>query len=123
MNEKMTWSPLANSVTPSPAFAQAGGRGGAHRRGAVSEERGGARRRAHPLPPPGPGRSGGGGAIVPVIAERSEWHTPHAPRRTVPSPRLGASRLISSTTTGLLCSRQRAAFALRGIARKYSWIQ
>src|SRR5207244_9055514 len=48
---------------------------------------------------------------------------PHAPRRTSTSPRLGASTLISSTWTGLLCSRQRTALALRDIASKYSRIK
>src|SRR5690242_14105698 len=92
MNEKMTWSPLANSVTPSPTSST--------------------------TPAPScPSTSGSGRAIVPVIAERSEWHTPHAARRTATSPRLGGSTLISSTLTGLLCSRQRTAFALRVIAR------
>src|SRR6184192_4277103 len=61
--------------------------------------------------------------MVPVIADRSEWHTPQAPRRTNTSPRFGPSTLISSTWTGLLCSRQRTALALRDIAPKYSRIK
>src|SRR6267142_964174 len=98
MKAKTTWSPLANSLTPSPASST--------------------------TPAPSwPSTSGSGSAIVPVIAERSEWHTPQAPRRTSTSPRFGASMLISSTWTGLLCSRQRTALPLRGIARKYSWIK
>src|SRR5207248_5573221 len=92
MKEKMTWSPRANSLTPSPTSST--------------------------TPAPSwPSTSGSGSAMVPLIAERSEWHTPQAPRRTSTSPRLGASTLISSTWTGLLCSRQRTALALRGIAR------
>src|SRR5581483_8096867 len=90
MNEKMTWSPRANSLTPSPTSST--------------------------TPAPSwPSTSGSGSAIVPVIAERSEWHTPQAARRTVTSPRLGGSTFISSTVTGLLCSRQTTALALRAM--------
>src|SRR5438874_5442101 len=98
MKEKMTWSPRANSLTPSPTSST--------------------------TPAPSwPSTSGSGSAMVPVIAERSEWHTPQAARRTNTSPRLGPSTLISSTWTGLLCSRQRTALALRDIASKYSRIK
>src|ERR671937_2253980 len=92
MKEKMTWSPLAKSVTPSPTSST--------------------------TPAPSwPSTSGSGSAIVPVIAERSEWHTPQAASLTDTSPRLGASMEIDSTTTGLLCSRHTTALALRDIAR------
>src|SRR5258706_2291463 len=98
MKEKTTWSPLAKSPTPSPISST--------------------------TPAPSwPSTRGSGSAMVPVIADRSEWQTPQAPRRTNTSPRLGPSTLISSTWTGLLCSRQRTAFALRDIARKYSRIK
>src|SRR5436190_11568969 len=90
MKEKTTWSPLARSLTPSPTSST--------------------------TPAPSwPSTSGSGSAIVPVIAERSEWHTPHAARRTVTSPRLGGSTLISSTVMGWLCVRQIAALALRAM--------
>jgi hypothetical protein len=52
-------------------------------------------------------------ASVPLVAERSEWHTPQAETLTVTSPRFGGSTLISSTTTGWFNSRQIAARALR----------
>src|SRR6266850_2050229 len=91
MKEKTTWSPRASSLTPSPTSST--------------------------MPAPSwPSTSGSGSAIVPVIADRSEWHTPQAPRRTNTSPRFGPSTLICSTWTGLLCSRQRTALALRDIA-------
>src|SRR5690349_13783985 len=90
MKEKMTWSPLAKSLTPSPTSST--------------------------TPAPSwPSTSGSGSGIVPVIAERSEWQTPHAARRTVSSPRLGGSTLISSTVIGWLCVRQIAALALRAM--------
>src|SRR5436190_153863 len=60
--------------------------------------------------------SGGGSAIVPFVAERSEWQTPHAAIFTMTSPRLGESIVISSTTTGLFNSRQITALAWRAIA-------
>src|SRR5436190_5645442 len=60
--------------------------------------------------------SGGGSAIVPFVAERSEWQTPHAAIFTMTSPRLGESIVICSTTTGLFSSRQITALAWRAIA-------
>ena len=53
--------------------------------------------------------------MVPLVADRSEWHTPQAAIFTITSPRRGASSVISSTTTGLFSSRQTTAFALRVI--------
>ena len=50
--------------------------------------------------------------MVPLVAERSEWHTPQAASFTVTSPRLGPSTAIVSTTTGLFSSRQITAFDL-----------
>ena len=91
MKENTTWSPLARSATPSPTSST--------------------------TPAPSwPSTSGSGSAMVPVIADRSEWQTPQAPSFTVTSPRLGGSTAIDSTTTGVLCARQSAAFAFRGIA-------
>src|SRR5574341_1046066 len=97
MNENTTWSPLANPATPSPISST--------------------------TPAPScPSTSGSGSAIVPVTAERSEWHTPQAPSFTVTSPRLGGSTAISSTTTGALWVRHRTALALRDIARSIARI-
>src|SRR3954465_11202219 len=90
MNEKTTWSPLAKSLTPSPTSST--------------------------TPAPSwPSTSGSGSAIVPVIAERPEGHTPHAARRTVTSPRLGGSTLMSSTVVGWWCVEQITALALRAM--------
>ena len=46
-------------------------------------------------------------SMVPLVAERSLWHTPHAPIFTVTSPRRGGATSISSTTTAVL-TRDRA---------------
>src|ERR1051325_6450514 len=62
-----------------------------------------------------PRTRGSGIASVPLVADRSEWHTPQAASFTVTSRALGGSTLISSTTTGLLSSRQTAARAWRDI--------
>jgi hypothetical protein len=59
--------------------------------------------------------SGGGIAIVPLVAERSEWQTPQACSFTVTSPRFGGSTWISSTTTGWFSSRHTTALALRAM--------
>src|SRR6476659_8133994 len=87
MKEETTWSPGLSEVTPSPTSMTSP---------AASC----------------PSTSGGGSGIVPLVAERSEWHTPHAAIVTSASPRRGASTLISSTTTGLFSSRHRTALAL-----------
>src|SRR5258707_115890 len=87
MKDDTTWSPTASAVTPSPISTTSP---------AASW----------------PSTSGGGMGIVPLVADRSEWHTPQAPSLTVASPRRGGSTLISSTTTGLPSSRQITAFAL-----------
>src|ERR1700741_5436822 len=97
MNENTTWSPGARPLTSSPTSST--------------------------TPAPSwPSTSGSGSAMVPLIAERSEWHTPQAPSFTVTSPRFGGSTATDSTTTGALCARQSAAFALRGIARSIARI-
>src|SRR4051812_39567281 len=59
--------------------------------------------------------------MVPLVAERSEWQTPQAPTLIITSPRLGASTVISSTTTGLFNSRQRTARAFRDILNPLSF--
>src|SRR5512147_2810785 len=92
MNELTTWSPTANDVTPSPTST-------------ISPA------------PSCPSTSGGGSGMVPLVAERSEWHTPQAASLTVTSPRLGPSTEMVSTTTGLLSSRQIAALPVLAIAR------
>src|SRR3954468_20961535 len=94
MNEETTWSPAASALTPSPTSTTSP---------AASWPR----------------TSGGGIGIVPLVAERSEWQTPHAPSFTITSPRFGPSTVISSTTTGLLSSRHRTAFDFRVIGRVY----
>ena len=62
-----------------------------------------------------PSTSGGGSGIVPLTADRSEWHTPQAAILTTTSPRLGASNVISSTPTGLFSSRNTTALPLRAM--------
>ena len=47
---------------------------------------------------------------VPLITERSEWHTPLAVIRTITSVGPGSSGVTSSTDSGWSCSRQMAAF-------------
>ncbi len=71
--------------------------------------------------PSWPSTSGGGSAMVPLVAERSEWHTPQAASFTITSPRLGESTVISSTTTGLFSSRQTAALPVRDINFSGPW--
>src|SRR5512138_2077801 len=85
IHETTTVSPTAMSVTPSPTST---------------------------IVPAAscPSTTGGGSGIVPFVAERSLWHTPHAPIFTITSPRFGDSTWIVSTTTGLFHSRQRTAF-------------
>src|SRR5439155_26788395 len=89
------WSPRANPSTPSPSSTTSP---------AASWPR----------------ISGGGIGIVPLVAERSEWQTPHAPSLTVTSPRRGGSTVTSSTITGLFSSLHTTAFAFRDIARSIS---
>src|SRR6267378_1213731 len=97
MNESTTRSPTANPLVPSPTSTTSP---------AASWPR----------------ISGGGIGIVPLVADRSEWQTPQAPSLTVTSPRRGASTVISSTTTGLLSSRQTTAFALYAMQFDFQWI-
>src|SRR5690606_9431205 len=56
-----------------------------------------------------PSTSGGGSGIVPLVADRSLWHTPQAPILTITSPRFGDSTVTVSTTGGLFSSRQTTA--------------
>src|SRR5688572_7559356 len=90
MNEETTWSPTASPVTPSPTSTTSPA-------------------------PSWPRTSGGGSAMVPLVAERSEWQTPQAAIFTVTSPRFGPSTEMVSTTTGLFSSRKIAALPLRAI--------
>src|SRR2546430_14446108 len=95
MNEETTWSPSANPSTPSPTSTTSP---------AASWPR----------------ISGGGIGTVPLVAERSEWQTPHAPSLTVTSPRRGGSTATSSTTTGLFSSLHPTAFAFPDLERSIS---
>src|SRR5690606_19902255 len=82
--EVSTWSPGARPVTPSPTSAT--------------------------MPAPSwPRIRGRGKAIVPLVAERSLWHTPQAFISTSTSPAWGFCTVIVSTTTGALSSRQTTA--------------
>ena len=90
MKDETTWSPTARPVTPSPTST-------------ISPA------------PSWPSTSGGGSAMVPLVADRSEWQTPQAASFTITSPRLGLSTEMVSTTTGLFSSRQTAALPLRAI--------
>src|ERR1051325_9646131 len=91
MKEETTWSPLEREETPSPTSMTSP---------AASWPR----------------MSGSGIASVPLVADRSEWHTPEAASFKVTSFPLGGSTVISSTTTGRLSSRQIAARAWRAIS-------
>src|SRR2546430_2222636 len=52
---------------------------------------------------------GGGSGNVPLVTDRSEWHTPLAPISTTTSPGPGSRAVISSTIRGWSCSTYTAA--------------
>ena len=84
MNEPITRSPTARSVTSLPTFSTT------------------------PVPScPSTTRPAGS---VPLITDRSEWHTPLAVMRTITSPGPGSIGVTSSTDSGWFCSRHSAAF-------------
>src|SRR6267154_821140 len=59
--------------------------------------------------------------MVPFVADRSLWQTPHAARRMVTSPWRGGSTSISSTATALPTVRATTALARRFIFCYLAW--
>src|SRR5438309_886958 len=59
--------------------------------------------------------------MVPFVADRSLWQTPHAARRMVTSPWRGGSTSISSTATALPTVRATTALAHRFIFCYLAW--
>ena len=88
-NDDSTWSPSASSVTPGPT--------------------------ATTTPAPSwPRISGGAKAMVPLVADRSLWHTPQAASLIITSPACGGATSICSTTTGWFNARQMTAWDFMG---------
>ena len=84
MNEPITRSPTCTRLTSAPTFST--------------------------TPVPSWPRTILPAGSVPLITERSEWHTPLAVTRTITSDGPGSSGVTSSTDSGWSCSRQMAAF-------------
>ena len=61
--------------------------------------------------PSWPRMIGGGNGIVPLVADKSLWHTPQAASLIITSPARGGATSMVSTTTGWLFSRQMTALA------------
>src|SRR5438093_548398 len=84
MNEPITRSPTASRVTSAPTFST--------------------------TPVPSWPRTTLPAGNVPLITDRSEWHTPLAVIRTITSSGPGSRGVTSSTASGWSCSRHIAAF-------------